>query len=374
MGNLELTAEEYLQVLETGLNNLRLGLIPPGLDQVLVGSLDRSRSPQVRASLLLGVNEGVLPARPSGSGLLTDRERETLLSEGLEIAPGERRSLFDEQYLIYLGLTRAGEYLWTSYALADEEGNGLLPSRIIGDIKKLFPCLEEKALPLEPDGGEDDLCFIARPRQALSYLAARLREARAGSGLSLLWKDVYNWLAVQDRGRLQVLGGLFYQNFEDPLPINTCSSLYDDFNRVSVTRIEQYVCCPFAHFLRYGLRLQERKTWQVRPADLGQFFHAVLKMLVEAVNEAGIDWAELSDEQCQEIIDHIFKVLLPQLHNELLMSSQRQQYFTAKLRRVVQTTVKALVEHIRAGDFRPLQVEVGFGYRGGELQGPSCGC
>ena len=187
----------------------------------------------------------------------------------------------------------------------------------------------------------------------------------------MLWKDVYNWLAVQDRGRLQVLGGLFYQNFEDPLPINTCSSLYDDFNRVSVTRIEQYVCCPFAHFLRYGLRLQERKTWQVRPADLGQFFHAVLKMLVEAVNEAGIDWAELSDEQCQEIIDHIFKVLLPQLHNELLMSSQRQQYFTAKLRRVVQTTVKALVEHIRAGDFRPLQVEVGFGYRGGELQGPS---
>ncbi len=372
MGELELTAEEYLQVLETGLNNLRLGLIPPGLDQVLVGSLDRSRSPQVRASLLLGVNEGVLPARPSTSGLFTDRERETLLSDGLKIAPGERRSLFDEQYLIYLGLTRAGEYLWISYALADEEGNGLLPSRIIADIKKLFPRLAETVLPLEPDGGEDDLHFVARPRQALSCLAARLREARAGSGLSSPWTDAYNWLAVQDKDRLrQVLAGLFYQNYEDPLPINTCSSLYEDFSRVSVTRIEQYVYCPFAHFLRYGLRLQERETWQMRPADLGQFFHTALKMFVEAVDKAGINWAELSDGQCQEIIDRIFEVLLPQLGNEMLMSSQRQQYFTAKLRRVVQTTVKALVEHTRAGDFRPLQVEVGFGYRGGELQGPS---
>ena len=34
---------EYAQILDAGLNEERLGLIPPGMDQVMVGDIERTR-------------------------------------------------------------------------------------------------------------------------------------------------------------------------------------------------------------------------------------------------------------------------------------------------------------------------------------------
>jgi ATP-dependent helicase/nuclease subunit B len=52
LDNLELAFSEqplplaqWLPILEAGLGNLTVGVIPPALDQVLVGAIDRSRSP-----------------------------------------------------------------------------------------------------------------------------------------------------------------------------------------------------------------------------------------------------------------------------------------------------------------------------------------
>ena len=78
MGDQPTSVEGYLKVLETGLENLRLGLIPPGLDQVFVGSLDRSRHSEVRANFILGVNDGVLLGPTRRRRMLTNHEREQL--------------------------------------------------------------------------------------------------------------------------------------------------------------------------------------------------------------------------------------------------------------------------------------------------------
>ena len=64
LGDECLELEDYALILSSGIEAIELGLIPPGLDQVLVGSLDRSRNPEVRVLFLLGANEGILPARP----------------------------------------------------------------------------------------------------------------------------------------------------------------------------------------------------------------------------------------------------------------------------------------------------------------------
>ncbi|MGB9662437.1 MAG: hypothetical protein ACPL5F_10575 [Moorellaceae bacterium] len=84
LGEEALTPEEYAQVLSAGLESQRLGLIPQGLDQVLVTSLDRSRPPEVQAAFLLGANEGLFPARPAPLGLFRDAEREEL-DEGVRL-------------------------------------------------------------------------------------------------------------------------------------------------------------------------------------------------------------------------------------------------------------------------------------------------
>ena len=473
MGDQATSTEGYLKVLEAGLENLRLGLIPPGLDQVFVGSLDRSRHSEVRANFILGVNDGVLPARPAGEGLLTNPEREQLMARGLKLAPDAKRSLFDEQYLVYLGLTRATECLGISYALADQSGNALNPSLLIKELQELLPGLKVQEAPLEPYGSAVDLTadldFMVSPRRALTYLTVKLREAKAGIPINDGWRDVYNALVPADgqpsagcsltkqpparepssgcsfaenssvqqpsaehpsagqpssghpsaehpsaeqtaaerspisrppegladllpglnpvNGLPVSLAGLFYQNREDPLQPETRQKLYGSKLRAGVTQIEQFQACPFAHFLKYGLRLKERETWQLRPLDLGQFFHAALKMFVERVEQGqgqkligqdqeimgqgqgqiqGIEsesvWRQISEETCNRLVQEIIEQLLPELQNELLLSSKRAQYLGQKLQQVVQRSAWAIVEQLRCGSFRPLGLEVGFGF------------
>jgi len=173
-GDENLNLEEFAQVLEAGLQALRVGLIPPALDQVTVGSLDRSRPPEIKVAFLLGANEGVFPARVTEDEIFTDAEREKLQGTGLELAPTGRQQLFHEQFLAYLAFTRASQELWVSYSLADDEGEALAPSPLLRWLKQVFPKLEEQTIGPEP--ATDDLELLSGERPAVGHLVRILGE------------------------------------------------------------------------------------------------------------------------------------------------------------------------------------------------------
>ncbi|MEG6520559.1 helicase-exonuclease AddAB subunit AddB [Desulfotomaculum sp. 1211_IL3151] len=366
MGDEELSLEEYAQVLEAGLEGLKLGLIPPGLDQVVVGTLERSRNPNVRAALVLGISDGVLPARPTEEGLFSDSERETLRENGVNIAPGIRRKLFDEQYLIYVALTRASEKLWLSYPQADDEGKALRPSQVVQRVKELLPLVEEHILSVEPPaaGGEGDLSFVASPGRTLSYLASMFRETVAGHPVDPVWRDVYSWFVRHPQYQescARALAGLYHVNQETPLPASLGRRLYGHPLRASVSRLERFITCPFSHFLAHGLKLKERGQFKLAAPDLGQFFHAALKQFADQIKLLKMDWGQLSRTQIVTLTGEIVAELAPQLQNEILLSTARHRYLIKKLRRTLERAIFTLTEHARRGAFRPIAVELGFG-------------
>ncbi|MBO8128131.1 MAG: helicase-exonuclease AddAB subunit AddB [Peptococcaceae bacterium] len=364
LGEQPMTVEEYARVLDTGLESLRLGLIPPSLDQVLVASLERSRNPNVKACFVLGVGDGVLPARADAGGIFTEPERERLETIGLKVAPGGRRRVFDEQFLVYVALTRPSHMLWLSYPLADEEGQALMPSPVIARVKELFPDLEETFYPVDPPGSEIDIEFITRPGRTLSYLAAKLREAKAGREIKDIWWSVYNWFVTKagsDERIARVFSGLCHRNREDFIPPEVSRQIYGTPLRVSVSRIEKFRSCAFAHFLHYGLRLKDRPVQQLAAPDIGHFFHAALKAFGERVKTQGLDWAELDRAHCARLAGEIVGELTPKLQSQILLSSSRYRYLCKKLRRTVERSTSVLAEHARRGDFRPVGLELYFG-------------
>lgn len=52
LGEETVSPEEFRQILETGMSQAKVALIPPGLDQVLVGDMERTRLKDVRALFL----------------------------------------------------------------------------------------------------------------------------------------------------------------------------------------------------------------------------------------------------------------------------------------------------------------------------------
>lgn len=370
IGDGETTIEMFTSLLETGLENITLGLVPPAIDQVLIGHVDRTRSAQVKFCFVLGVNDGVLPQKGLEDGILAEQERELLLASGLELAPGSRRRMLDEQFLIYTVLTRASEHLWLSYPLADDEGKAMLPSEIIRRVRTMFPRLQTNILfnePLSVHEMQLQHKYIAHPERAMSYLITQLREWRQGVEIAPLWWDVYNWLCQQDHYSQKLertMHGLFYRNQEPPLSERTRRELYGQQLQASISRMEQYVSCPFAQFISYGLRLRERREYRLEAPDIGQLFHASLSWIAKYLQRENVQWGDLSPKQCDHLAKAAIDEFTPRMQNQILLSSKRYHYIARKLQRIIGRAVTVLSEHARRGAFIPAGIELSFGAKG----------
>ena len=87
LGDDILPLTEFRAILETGLTEAKVGLIPPGTDQVVVGDIERTRLKDIKALFFLGVNEGLVPKVIPGGGILSDADRQLLLEQDVELAP-----------------------------------------------------------------------------------------------------------------------------------------------------------------------------------------------------------------------------------------------------------------------------------------------
>lgn len=369
LGDEVLPLADFRKIIVSGCEGILLGLVPPCLDQVLILELGRSRNRTTRAGFLLGVNEGVLPARPSADSLLTDEERAFLSSFDIKLGPTAHRKLFEEEFLVYVGLTRSAERLTISYALTDEGGGALRPSPVVRRLQQLFLQLKPEFATVEaPSDGKESLQYLAHPVNAAGFLAAELRKTQAGGEVSEVWGDVYNYLQSDERSRylVQTLSrGLRHRVKVAKLPRELVHRLYGKVLRGSVSRLEKYRACPFAHFAYYGLKLRERSVYKLAAVDIGNFFHLALDGFVSQMQAQQLDWAKVTRAECKDISRSVVDGLVPKMG--ILTSNARHRYLTTRLQQVVERSARVMGEHARRGKFRPVAVELGFGKEGDSL-------
>ena len=195
MGTERISFALFQQMIETGLESLKFALIPPALDQVFIGNMDLSRMYGTKCTFLIGVNDGILPARPADDGVLSDEDREWLKRNGAQLAATGREQLLDENFLIYMTLSSPSEKLYVSYPIADSEGKTLLPSTVVKRLNELFPDSEEKMLIHEPEQLDDEaqLEFLVNKGIALSHLAGQLGIWTRQYAISDVWWSTYNF-------------------------------------------------------------------------------------------------------------------------------------------------------------------------------------
>ena len=122
------------EVLDVGFGEIRIGIIPKSVDILPVCDLIRSRFGQVKALFFIGVNDGNIPSVGAGGGLLSDMERNTLLSKGFELAPSRSMESFTEQLYLYQILTKPEEELYLSFLSVDSSGESRKPSVLIDEL------------------------------------------------------------------------------------------------------------------------------------------------------------------------------------------------------------------------------------------------
>lgn len=341
---------DWLPILETGLGSLTVGVIPPALDQVLIGSVDRSRNPDIKLAIVPGLNEGEFPAPPQSAPLLTDADREELERRGTDLGGNPRRQISRERFFGYIACTRARERLVLSCSAADMEGRTLNPSPIIERARKLFAGLRMENFP-----GETDWRKAGTPRE----LIAPLIKIKAANWKMPAWERIETLPPVA-----AALGQLRHtlSATDDRLSTGLAEKLYGPTLRTSVSRLEQFAACPFKFFVHSGLRAEERRVFELDVREQGSFQHEVLKEFHEQLGRESKRWRDISAREARERVANISEALVVNYREGLLQASDETRFTARVLTESLQDFVETLVGWMHSQyQFDPVAVELDFG-------------
>lgn len=369
LGEEPVSLKQFAAIIDSGIESLRYSLVPPAMDQVVAADLEKSRLEEIKVAFVIGLNEGVLPAKMNDEGIFADDDREMLLAKGLKIAPSTKTRLLDENFLAYKAFTIASEGLYISYPLANDEGKALIPSPYIKRMRELFPDAKDHLLATDPSElpKADQLGYASNENTTLAYLTGQLQLKKRNYPVYELWWDVYNYYMDNEKWRptaQKVLSSLFYENKTARLSEQVSSELYGDHIEASVSRMELFHSCPFSHFAHHGLKLRDRKTFRLEAPDIGELFHAALKHIADSVTEQNLAWSQMTKAQCAALAEQAVEMLAPRLHHEILLSSNRNVYLKRKLENIISRATYVLSEHAKSSGFSPVGLELGFGPKG----------
>lgn len=363
-GEESMSLKTFRLTLDAGFESLKFAHVPPSIDHVIVGTIDRSRMSGVKCAFLLGVNEGIWPMKPPVDGVINEQERGILAEHGLQLAESNQRKLLDDWFYMYLAFTAAQDRLWVSYLLSDEEGKSKMPSQLINKLKDLFPSYKTPILLQDPDELIEADRFITTPFKTRSALTSQLARNRKGYPVKQVWKHVLNWYINNQPKHgttYQVLQSLYYQNIPVNLTKETVNELYPKKIDMSVSRLETYYRSSYQHFAKYTLALKERKIHKLDAPDIGMLFHEALKKITEWIQAEGKEFSYLSKSDADQYAYRAVSNLAVILQHQILRSSNRHKYIQKKLQDVIARAVFILSEQAKQSEFTPIGLELGFG-------------
>lgn len=208
---------------------------------ILVSSLKNGLTASKKHIYLMGINETFLPKIMSDSGLLIEEDYK-------QFTP--HPPLLDEQLqnhykqIIQVLLNPALSYTF-SYSKKDMTGNELIPSILISRLERIFD-LELQQVPL-----------------------------------GLLKNDLYLNHSRVENDPINQFIDQYKSTKNQPENIINVQKLGKG---VSISRLETYNKCPFSYYIKYGLKINEKKDDSLQPNELGSLCHYLMETCLEDIN------------------------------------------------------------------------------------------
>ena len=351
----KLSVGELGDILNSGLMEASVGILPPGADRVMIGDIERCRVGEIKYLFLMGVNDSIIPPDMKKSGLLSEIDRRLLEEKGLVLSESTQEAAFTQRFYLYMYLTKAKNGLFLSYSLSAPDGSRRIPSYLVQTLLGMFIKLKVERIPdtIAPEN-------VYTEKEALYLLAALLRYAGEDE-----YRQLFSYFAAKKEYHAllrHMIDHAFRIYVHDPISKAAADALYGGILLSSISRLEQYASCPYEHFLNYGLRLKERRELSFEMRDLGSIYHRIIKVYFDLVKkETGGDWNRLEDAQKADLIQRSMdEVLSGGVSVTALHDSARSAYMENRIRRVMKKNLEVITYQIKQGDFSPVGTEYNF--------------
>lgn len=389
VGEERLSGRALRQIVEAGLAEMEIGIVPVNPDSVLVGTMQRTRVGRVKALLVLGANEGLLPLQKTDEGLLSEREKAVLEEMDLEFSRTEDMVKQEERLAIYRTLSQPEERLYVSCSRIDETGGELRPSAVFRELENFLQSRAESDDSVVLGDLEDgEVTEIAvSPKGAISYLTDAFREYLEDGKLDEDWLYAGLWYGSHEPEEMErIRRGMEFDNEQNALGGQLADALYRGDRRAieaSASRLEKYSGCPFAHFISYGLRPEDLRVFEMGPREIGDIYHECIMKLSQrltagedsfqgldavpvAITDPDSRWMKITQEECREEIRRILQEETGTYREGLLSSGRNESYRTERIVDICSRVAWAMIGQVRRGRIREMYFEQPFA-RGAQL-------
>ena len=366
LGEISISKKSFGKLFDLAFSLEKLRQIPATLDQVVVGDLRRSRFHNPKAFFFLGLSSEFLPKGMGKNIIFTEKEREFLRESGYRLSPLSWEESYIEKYYVYKAFLTPKERLYLSYPRTLRNGKSGKASPYLKELLPLFSDLkiiysEKEKLP------------IYNGKRALEDLVEELPKKCTGKSLYLQKEEIVHRFKTESFRLLQylwnreeyheevekILKGIFFENTEERITKEMSLALYGEILKGSVSRMEIFYSCPYAHFLQYGLNLKDRKTSEVQAFTIGNLYHRMLELFFRKLMRRK-DMEEAFGEKLEEILNEVLEELWQDPEFSLFLSGGRNEYLRMKLQKNGRRILWALGKQLLGGDFRPKAVEEEF--------------
>ena len=382
VGEERISNEALLKLMTAGFEETEIGLVPVSSDCVIIGTVQRTRLSRLKALLVVGANEGVLPLGRGEEGLLSEREKDVLQDMDLDFSKRDEITRQEEQLALYRTFCLPEEELYVSCCGVDEKGEALMPSDVFIRLREYVEArMDESAagnsVSVIGDLNDEPNVFrmITSKAGTLSYMTDALRNYNEGAALDDDWLQVISWYEDNCADELsRVKKGMLFDNRLEALGADFADSLYRgdrSMLEVSASRLERYSSCPFAHFIMYGLRAQEPRIYEIGAREIGDVYHRCLMRLSRSltpeagsgmsVNDPGSPWMSITEEECRSEVRRIISSDAEYYRDGILVSGREEEYRMDRIVDICSMIAWSMVQQVRKGRIKEMCFEYPFG-------------
>ena len=301
----KLSADELAGALSLLFAESDIGSVPARHDCVMVGTADLLRVDNIRASLLLGLNEGDFPCAVSDSGLLTEQDKTALADLGISLDSRAERRSSDELLYVWRAMTKPSDKLILSYSLTTPDGSPKSPSAAIARVRYLFDYL--KVTPFD---------------------AAVTQEAAMG----------YQLPTADEISKPRIRAHLGKEIWQ------------------SQSRLQTYAGCPYRYFGSHILKLREQGEATFSYDTAGTFVHHVLEQYVRLAVDDHHHLRPLTDEETDALVEGIIRDYMASLCGDVSRQGRLLHRFD-RLHTIARVLVQSIRAELEQSDFLPVGVE-----------------
>ena len=366
LGEVNFSLAEAKNVILSGMTACKVSVIPEYNDCVFVGDFRSVRYNSVKNLFVLGLNDGV-PVSKIDTALLCDRDIAKMEEVSVLVEPKIKEVNRRSREVACMAISSFTEHLYLSYSQALPGGTEGKMSEIMRYVTHIFSQKDKKTLIYTAEDYKKASLFLGENKEknykiksyltkksAIKSFAEDISSYKEGKSEDFLAGSAFYKAIKEETGDLASLAGSLLTASNAQVEYTTEGVDYAE-GKLSATAIEGYFECPYANFLKKGVKLLEREESDIKANDLGTMVHDVGETFINK-----IDWT-CSKEEALDLANSIFESVIQKDAYARYLKSEGGKRAFELIKKESQSFCMSLFNAGNHSSLKPKFIEVYFG-------------